>query len=118
MTAMLRLNGRQTGTRVREPRAARARRRSRSIPWPLPAGLVRGEVTIDPDSLAADDTARFALTSDDVVRVLLVAPDDADRDETLYIERALAVGSAPVGARAARATHRSRRRRCSMTPRS
>jgi hypothetical protein len=64
-------------------------------PVPIPVGLVRGEVTIDPDSLAPDDTARFTITSNDQVRVLLVAPDDAERDETLYIERALAVGRAP-----------------------
>ncbi|HEU4720400.1 MAG TPA: hypothetical protein VFS59_03485, partial [Gemmatimonadaceae bacterium] len=64
-------------------------------PVPLPVGLVRGEVTVDADSLVADDTARFTLTANDEVRVLLVAPDDAERDETLYIERALAVGRAP-----------------------
>ena len=91
----------------------RARRASCSIPCALPAGLVRGELTIDPDSLAADDTARFALTSNDAVRVLLVAPDDADRDETLYIERALAVGRVAVGAhRAACARRRSTRSGC------
>ncbi|HEV7993693.1 MAG TPA: BatA domain-containing protein [Gemmatimonadaceae bacterium] len=94
-TVMLRLNGRPSGTRVVGLSAA-GETKVVFDPVALPAGLVHGEVTIDPDSLAADDTARFALTSDDVVRVLLVAPDDADRDETLYIERALAVGNAPA----------------------
>ena len=95
MTAMLRLNGRQSSTRVVSV-AGTGDTKVAFDPVALPAGLVRGEVTIDADSLAADDSARFALTSDDVVRVLLVAPDDADRDETLFMERALAVGSAPA----------------------
>ena len=94
MTVMLRLNGRPSGTRVVTP-ATVGDTKVAFEPVPLPAGLVRGEVTIDPDSLAADDTARFTLTAQDEVRVLLVAPDDAERDETLYIERALAVGRAP-----------------------
>jgi len=94
MTAMLRLNGRPSGTRVIATNAS-GDTKVAFEPAALPAGLVRGEVTIDADSLAADDTARFTLTSNDEVRVLLVAPDDAERDETLYIERALAVGRAP-----------------------
>ena len=91
---MLRLNGRPSGTRV-VATASAGETKVKFDPVPLPSGLVRGEVTIDPDSLAADDTARFTLTSNDEVRALLVAPDDAERDETLYIERALAVGRAP-----------------------
>jgi hypothetical protein len=94
MTAMLRLNGRPSGTRVVTVNAA-GDTKIAFEPVAIPVGLVRGEVTIDTDSLAADDTARFTLTSNDEVRVLLVAPDDAERDETLYIERALAVGRAP-----------------------
>ena len=94
MTVTLRLNGRPSGARV-VTAAASGDTKVAFEPVPLPAGLVRGEVTIDPDSLAADDTARFTLTANDEVRVLLVAPDDAERDETLYIERALAVGRAP-----------------------
>jgi hypothetical protein len=93
MTVMLRLNGRPSGTRVVTTSSGETK--VKFDPVPLPSGLVRGELTIDPDSLAADDTARFTLTSNDEVRVLLVAPDDAERDETLYIERALAVGRAP-----------------------
>ncbi|MEO7458169.1 MAG: hypothetical protein ABIY52_18060, partial [Gemmatimonadaceae bacterium] len=61
----------------------------------LPAGQVRGTVSIDNDALAADDTLNFAFTADDAVKVLLVAPDDAIGDETLFFERALGVGRAP-----------------------
>ena len=92
-TVMLRVNGRPSGTRVVDAGAGDTR--VAFDPVPIPAGQVHGEVTIDPDSLAADDTARFALTSSDEIAALLVAPDDADRDETLYLERALAVGRAP-----------------------
>ena len=94
VTAMLRLNGRPSGTRMTTVSAS-GDTKITFDQVALPAGLVRGEVTIDADSLTADDTARFTLTSNDEVRVLLVAPDDAERDETLYIERALAVGRAP-----------------------
>jgi hypothetical protein len=62
----------------------------------LPAGRVRGTVTIDNDALAADDTLNFAFTADDAVKVLLVAPDDATADETLFFERALGVSRAPL----------------------
>lgn len=62
----------------------------------LPAGHVRGEVTIDNDALAADDTLYFAFTADDAVKVLLVAPDDASAEETLFFERALGVSRAPL----------------------
>ena len=94
MTVMLRLNGRPSGTRVLTVNAS-GDTKVAFDPVAIPVGLVRGEVTIDADSLAADDTSRFTLTSNDEVRVLLVAPDDAERDETLYIERALAVGRSP-----------------------
>jgi hypothetical protein len=62
----------------------------------LPAGHVRGTVSIDNDALAADDTLNFAFTADDAVKVLLVAPDDASGDETLFFERALVVSRAPL----------------------
>jgi hypothetical protein len=94
MTVMLRLNGRPSGTRVLTVNAT-GDTKVVFDPVAIPVGLIRGEVTIDADSLAADDTARFTLTSNDEVRVLLVAPDDAERDEPLYLERALAVGRAP-----------------------
>ena len=93
-TASLILNGRPSGTRaVFIPASGDAR--VVFAPVLLPAGLVRGSVSIDNDALAADDTFHFAFTAKDELRVLLVAPDDAVGEETLYFERALLVGHAP-----------------------
>ncbi|MEP6762733.1 MAG: VWA domain-containing protein [Gemmatimonadaceae bacterium] len=61
----------------------------------LPAGRVSGSITIDNDALANDDTLHFALAADDGVRILMVVPSDAQADETMYFERALAVGNTP-----------------------
>jgi hypothetical protein len=94
VSAMLRLNGRPSGTiMVDVPATGDAAVVFESVP--LPSGLVRGEITIDPDDLAADDTAWFTLAADDALRVLLVARDDVTADETAYFERALAVSGSP-----------------------
>ena len=63
---------------------------------PAPASAVDGQVTIDADRLPADDRFYFTLPADDGLTVLLVVPDDLARDETLYLERALAIGRAPA----------------------
>jgi hypothetical protein len=93
--ATLMLNGRVSGTRDVTVSA------TGDVPVAfdpvlLPAGHVRGSVTIDNDALPADDTLYFAFTADDAVKVLLVAPDDATADETLFFERALGVSRAPL----------------------
>lgn len=63
---------------------------------PLPSGRVRGLITLDTDALAADDTFHFALEGEDALPVVLLAPDDALGVETLFAERALAIGRAPT----------------------
>ncbi len=63
---------------------------------PAPVGAVSGLVTIAADELTADDTFHFALPADDALVVQLVAPDDLARDETHFLERALAIGRAPA----------------------
>lgn len=63
---------------------------------PAPATAVDGEVTVEADALPADDRFHFALAADDGLVVQLVVPDDAARDETLYLERALSIGRAPA----------------------
>ena len=95
--ATLTLNGRLTGARdVTVPATGDVR--VVFDPVLLPAGRVRGSISIDNDALAADDTFHFAFSADDALKVLLVAPDDAmgAADETLYFERALSVGGAPA----------------------
>jgi hypothetical protein len=62
---------------------------------PAPAGAVVGEVRADGDALAGDDGFHFTLPADDRLRVVLVTPGDLARDETLFLERALAIGRAP-----------------------
>lgn len=95
VSAMLRLNGRQSGT-VLVDMPANGETAVSFDAVPLPAGSVRGEITIDPDAMAADDTARFTLSGDDALRVLLVASEEVATDETQYLERALAVSGAPA----------------------
>jgi hypothetical protein len=63
---------------------------------PLPAGRVTGVVTLEADDVPFDDSFTFALPDEDELRVLLVVPDDAASDETLFFERALAIGKAPT----------------------
>jgi hypothetical protein len=61
-----------------------------------PAGRIQGVVTIEADALAGDDVFHFGLPADDAVRVVLIVPADVRRDETLFFERALAIGRAPA----------------------
>lgn len=65
-------------------------------PVPAPTGAVEGEVRLEADALAGDDRFHFALPADDQLRVVLITPDDLARDETLFLERALAIGRAPA----------------------
>jgi len=64
-------------------------------PVAAPEAAVDGVVTLEPDALAADDRFVFVVPREDVLRVALVLPDDADADETLFFERAVAIGRAP-----------------------
>ncbi len=63
---------------------------------PLPSGRVRGMITLENDKLAADDTFYFALAGEDALPVVLLAANDAIESETLFAERALAIGRAPT----------------------
>lgn len=65
-------------------------------PVAAPAGAVAGRVALDADALPGDDRLEFTLPADDALSVLLVVPDDLARDETLFLERALAIGRAPA----------------------
>jgi hypothetical protein len=63
---------------------------------PAPATAAAGLIRIDSDALPADDSLHFALGADAELRVLLLAPRDLRQDETLYLERALAIGRTPT----------------------
>ncbi len=58
-------------------------------------GEVTGVVTLEPDALAADDQFSFVVPREDALRIALMLPDDASATETLFLERALAIGRAP-----------------------
>ncbi len=64
-------------------------------PVAAPDGAVDGVVSLDDDALAADDRFTFVVPREDVLRVALVVPDELDTDETLFLERAVAIGRAP-----------------------
>lgn len=71
-------------------------------PVAAPESDVAGTVRLTPDALEADDSFRFVVPRDDALRVVMLLPDDARADETLYFERALTIGRAP-GIRVVRA---------------
>jgi hypothetical protein len=62
-------------------------------PVPAPDGTVSVRVALPPDALAADDSLVAVVPRDDALRVALVAPDGG---ETMFLERALAIGQAPA----------------------
>jgi hypothetical protein len=61
-------------------------------PVPAPDGAVSVRVALPADALAADDSLVAVVPRDDALRVALVAPDGG---ETMFAERALAIGQAP-----------------------
>ncbi|MEQ1691489.1 MAG: BatA domain-containing protein [Gemmatimonas sp.] len=65
------------------------------VPVAAPDGSVEGIVALEEDALAADDRFAFVVPRDDVLRVALVLPEDVAGDETLFLERAVAIGRAP-----------------------
>jgi hypothetical protein len=100
LTARLELDGRESGVQSLELPADGERLVSFDA-VPLPAGRVRGRILLAAsggalDRLAADDTFHFALAGEDALPVTLLASDEALRTETLFAERALAIGRAPT----------------------
>lgn len=63
---------------------------------PLPAGPARVTITAEPDALSADDVFHAIVPAEEAERIILVSPGDAAGDETLYFERALAIGRDPT----------------------
>jgi hypothetical protein len=94
ITATLTLSGREAGTQ-RVTLVPEGESVITFTPVAAPDGAVEGMVTLEPDALVADDRFFMVVPRDDVLRVALVLPDDITNDETLFFERALAIGRAP-----------------------
>lgn len=65
-------------------------------PFALPRRRVQGVVRTSGDALPLDDVFRFVLSPGQVLSVLILEHADARRDESLYLARALAVGTEPA----------------------
>jgi hypothetical protein len=65
-------------------------------PVALPLGVIRLVVSIDHDSLRADDVFHVVVPAELVRRVVMVVPSDLEPDESLYFERALSAGHDPA----------------------
>jgi hypothetical protein len=62
---------------------------------PMAAGRARATVALPPDPLVADDTLHLVIPAEDALQVLVVAASGARLEETLFLERALAIGREP-----------------------
>lgn len=94
-TATLLVNGRPLGTTAVRL-GANAVVTARFDPVYIAEGDAQAVVALAPDALVADDTLRFSLSNASGVPVVLVVPPGAAGDETLFLERALAISRAPV----------------------
>jgi hypothetical protein len=65
-------------------------------PVPLPVGMVRVVVSVEHDSLSADDDFNVVVPAELTRRILLVVPGDLAADETMFLERALEAGRDPA----------------------
>ncbi len=92
--ATLTLSGREAGTQT-VTLVADGETVVTFAPVAAPEAAVEGTVSLDADALAADDRFAFVVPREDVLRVALVLPEDVTGDETLFLERALAIGRAP-----------------------
>lgn len=94
VSAVLSLGGRDIQTRritVPASGAAQVRFSSQSVPTAATRGIVR----IDHDALPANDAFHFTLAPDEVVSVLVIEPARARRNQSLFVSRALSIGTRP-----------------------
>lgn len=99
--AALVVNGRTLATTTVKLGASAAAR-AQFEPVYIAEGDAVGLVALEPDALVADDTLRFSLASAAGVPVLLLLAPGAAGDESLYLERALAITRSPALAIATR----------------
>ena len=92
--ATLKLNGRDAGTQT-----VRLSPSGETVvtfqPVAAIPGAVSGSIVLEPDALARDDEFFFVVPREDALKVALVLPDDVAADETMFLERALAIGRTP-----------------------
>jgi hypothetical protein len=62
---------------------------------PVPNGPTKASVSITPDSLPLDDVSNFTIAPDASVPVLIVEPNAARPNQSLYLSRALSIGDRP-----------------------
>jgi hypothetical protein len=62
---------------------------------PLPAGTTRGVVKLPDDALARDNTFYFAISRGQALSVLIVDGREGGAPRSLYVERALGIGTQP-----------------------
>ncbi len=65
-------------------------------PFTLGRAYTRGTVRIGDDALKLDNTFHFVVSPAQRVSVLLVEPSRASREASLYLQKALSIGSAPA----------------------
>jgi Aerotolerance regulator N-terminal/von Willebrand factor type A domain len=94
VAATLELGGRRVQT-VRVTVPASGAEQVAFSPIPIPGGATRGAVRITPDSLTRDDVLNFTIAPDEAVSVLIVEPAVARTNQSLFLNRALAIGDRP-----------------------
>jgi hypothetical protein len=90
----LEVNGRRLATATATVEA----KSSATVAFPavaIPEGESRGTVRLGDDPLPQDNTFHFTVSRGQVLPVLVVEPDDARATTSLYLRRALALGSTP-----------------------
>jgi len=93
--ATLDLGGRAVETRkLTVP--AKGVAQARFAPTAVPAAATRGTVRITHDSLPQNDSFNFTLAPGEAVSVLIVVPSKSRDNQSLYLDRALAIGEKPA----------------------
>ena len=77
-------------------------------PFTLARAFTRGTVRIGDDALKQDNAFHFVVSPAQRLSVLLVEPPRASREASLYLQKALAIGTAPPSRSTCGRANRSR----------
>ena len=94
-TVTLTVNNREAGTRTVDLPVSGLRTVAFD-PVALPPGEAQVSIALDPDALTADDSFHAVVPAEASQRILLVGAGDLAPESTLFLERALAIGSDPA----------------------